>query len=178
VTDRQGNHLEEDTVETIARTVADVITELAQERHDRAEVQKAHELDMAARARRIAELEHERDLMMGSSITSEQIALARSLVYIEGRISESAGGAFQAAVDALAAGGRGLLRRYIGAKRYEHFHQRCDCEYGYGPTHGSVVFAVGLTREARERLDQTAGQLLPHERDAVVRWLLAEKALV
>jgi len=38
-----------------------------------------------------------------------------------------------------------LKRNYFGIKNYAHFgDQRCDCEYGYGPRHGYIVFSVGI----------------------------------
>ena len=37
-----------------------------------------------------------------------------------------------------------LKREYIGQKYYEAFDQRCDCEYGYGPSHGSIYQRIGL----------------------------------
>jgi len=37
-----------------------------------------------------------------------------------------------------------MARGYLGYKNYAGFgDQRCDCEYGMGPTHGSIVFEIG-----------------------------------
>lgn len=37
-----------------------------------------------------------------------------------------------------------LSKQFIGQKRYEHFDQRCDCAYGYGPSHGYIYQRIGL----------------------------------
>lgn len=37
-----------------------------------------------------------------------------------------------------------LMKHYLGIKNYAHFgDQRCDCEYGMGPSHGHIVFSIG-----------------------------------
>jgi len=37
-----------------------------------------------------------------------------------------------------------LKNEYLGYKNYEAFgDQRCDCSYGTGPRHGSIVFSIG-----------------------------------
>lgn len=52
-----------------------------------------------------------------------------------------------AALDA-AGGFKRLRERQFGLKEYEQFeHQRCDCEYGYGPCHGCIMFEIGLNRD-------------------------------
>lgn len=49
-------------------------------------------------------------------------------------------------------GATALQREYLGYKQYAGFgDQRCDCEYGMGPRHGSIVFDIGRTREARRQ---------------------------
>ena len=41
--------------------------------------------------------------------------------------------------------GERLFGYYYGIKNYAHFgDQRCDCRYGLGPDHGSIVFSIGL----------------------------------
>jgi hypothetical protein len=56
------------------------------------------------------------------------------------------------AIDDLGKCAKSLKNGYFGTKNYAHWRdQRCDCAYGYGPKHGSVVFVVGLRREYREK---------------------------
>lgn len=43
-----------------------------------------------------------------------------------------------------------LKRVFFGCKNYDRWVcQRDDCEYGYGPRHGSTVFAIQLNKEFR-----------------------------
>lgn len=57
----------------------------------------------------------------------------------------------QSAIDDLATATDRLKREFFGLKNYEGFsNQRTDCQYGYGPRHGSIIFRVGLTDAARE----------------------------
>lgn len=164
--------------ETQEKTLADVVAELDQERRAKAKTKEELEQRVGEHDDKITRLRHDIELMAGNSnLTPAQIELAQSVVFISGKIEESAEGAFEKALNAIAHGGNGLRQEYIGAKRYEHFHQGVTCEYGYAPTHGSVVFAVGLTDEARRRpLGAPDGRVLtPEEADAAVRWLLAEK---
>jgi hypothetical protein len=37
-----------------------------------------------------------------------------------------------------------LRTNFFGNKRYESYYQRCNCKYGYGPSHGSIVDSIGL----------------------------------
>lgn len=158
--------------------LADVVVRIDAARRRRAETHRSHLLWMDENKRTIDELEHQRDLLAGSSMTSDQIELARSVVEVGGRISESAGGAFEDALTAVAEGGTRLLGYYVGAKRYDGFHQRSDHDYGTGPSHGSIVFSVGLTRDVRLWADQRVGEPLSlAEREAAVAYLLAEKRL-
>lgn len=50
-----------------------------------------------------------------------------------------------------------LVKEFMGVKNYDGFyHQRTDCQYGYGPRHGSIVFSIGLSRNVRESMQQHA----------------------
>lgn len=161
---------------TARETLADLLVELKRERDEQAAAAESHKIDMDARGVRIRDLEHRQMLMTRAAITDEQISLARSVIDLHG-VGNSAGGAFQAAVNAVALGGNALREQYIGAKRYDRFHQRCDCRYGYGPTHGWIVFSVGLTPEVREREVAEGERILtPEESEAAVRYLMAERA--
>jgi len=48
-----------------------------------------------------------------------------------------------------------LNERYIGFKNYAGFgDQRCDCAYGMGPTHGSIVYSIGRYSHSRNTQDE------------------------
>jgi hypothetical protein len=54
-----------------------------------------------------------------------------------------------------------LKAEYLGIKNYAHFgDQRCDCSYGYGPTHGTIVFSIGRVRGAPLEPDADIQELL------------------
>lgn len=60
-------------------------------------------------------------------------------------------GVVRDAINDIANGCGKLKKKAIGFKIYSGFGpQRCDCEYGYGPRHGSVVFAVHLVEKYRK----------------------------
>ena len=60
-----------------------------------------------------------------------------------------------------------LQHEYIGTKSYDRWYgQRCDCGYGMGPRHGSIIFEIGLRHDVRKR------ELTPEEREAAVYYLI------
>lgn len=62
-----------------------------------------------------------------------------------------------------------LKTRYVGVKNYSHFgDQRSDHEYGFGPTHGYIVFRIGRSKTTRNKqidLDEDAIYFLEAMRD-------------
>lgn len=62
-----------------------------------------------------------------------------------------------------------LWRYYFGTKAYDRWHgQREDHEYGFGPRHGSTIFSVRLTADARNRKQS---DLTAEEVEAVLHYL-------
>lgn len=63
-----------------------------------------------------------------------------------------------------------MQRSYYGVKSYDAWpSQRADCQYGYGPSHGSIWFRIGL----RSRTAIEAVPLDETDRVACVRYLTA-----
>lgn len=59
---------------------------------------------------------------------------------------------------------------YFGTKNYDRWSgQRCDCDYGSGPSHGSIVFRIETTSAARTRKQS---DLTADEVEAVIYYLL------
>lgn len=59
---------------------------------------------------------------------------------------------------------------FFGCKNYDRWHcQRDDCSYGYGPRHGSTVFAIGLNKEFRAE----DADITDQQRDACIYYLEA-----
>lgn len=95
-----------------------------------------------------------------AGIDLAQIAAAEAVLEIGGRYAnggEERAGVIRDAIAEISTGEKGpryssLWERYFGTKNYDRWRgQRVDCTYGCGPTHGSVVFSVGLRRDIRSR---------------------------
>ena len=67
----------------------------------------------------------------------------------------------------LSPNGYGNLRwEFFGTKSYDCWHgQRTDCEYGFGPSHGSIIFLIGMVEAVRKR------ELTAEECEAAVYYL-------
>lgn len=107
----------------------------------------------------------------------DKIRLAETVLYVSdfAKGGEERGGAVADAIKWFAtgkAGYRGLRHEYFGTKSYDRWHgQRCDCEYGMGPRHGSIIFRIELRREARDR------DLTTDEKNAAIYYLINLQAI-
>lgn len=83
-------------------------------------------------------------------IDIEVLRLAESVLEVRGsfeKAGEDRGRALQKAIDDLANGAVLLKKQYVGTKQYAHWHgQFIECGYGMGPSHGSVIFSIGIRR--------------------------------
>lgn len=53
-----------------------------------------------------------------------------------------------------------ILKEYYGCKDYDRFRcQQSNHRYGFGPTHGNIVFSIRATQDFRE------GKITPNEKD-------------
>lgn len=113
----------------------------------------------------------ERVLLCNAGLDEAKIAVARQVLYRSGKYANSPQrkSAVQDMVDWLATGEKRTYYApttgYFGVKNYSGFgDQREDHEYGFGPKHGSIVFAVGLNERKRELTDD--------EREAALYYLI------
>lgn len=89
-------------------------------------------------------------------VDMEKLRVAETVMYVSGRYSEAGFEANQLIKDlikdlAMERGER-MKTHYFGLKSYAQWHgQRSDHTYSKGPTHGHIIFEVGLKPEARER---------------------------
>ena len=95
-------------------------------------------------------------------IDIEVLRLAESVLEVRGTF-EKAGDdrsyALQKAIDDLANGATNLKKAYVGTKQYAHWHgQFVECSYGMGPSHGSVIFSIGIRRSELGR-ELTDGEI-------------------
>lgn len=136
---------------------------------------KTHEEGAAKETARLKNLiAHEKTVMLqlGGGLDRDKIELAESVMRVS-RFSNGGDekeGARQDAIKWFATGKGGyqsLREGFYGTKNYDRWSgQRCDCEYGMGPRHGSICFSIGLTSEARRR------DLTEDEKEACIYYLL------
>lgn len=94
-----------------------------------------------------------------AGVNVDYLDIAKKILYVEGlkycKTGESPH-AVSKAINDVMDGFKLLRREYFGAKNYAQWEcQSITCRYGYGPTHGSVVFRIGMTDIARKRKDFT-----------------------
>jgi hypothetical protein len=102
----------------------------------------------------------------------EKVSITDNILLIQGNVTNSCEGSVIAELAAadIANGCKHLKTKYFGNKRYDGFYQRNDCEYGYGPKHGSIVERVGLR--------DTKKVLTPEEQEACIYTLLNYKKVI
>lgn len=96
-------------------------------------------------------------------IDSNRIDNAKRFIYIEGLINFGHGET-RTCVDDLISDivndNYKILKEYYGCKDYDRFIcQRSDHKYGFGPTHGYIVFSIRATQDFRE------GKIVPNDKD-------------
>lgn len=108
-----------------------------------------------------------------SGLDIEKVALSESILYCHGDIWQEVGDRRigSAAVIDIANDCKHLNERYFGNKVYGSYHQRCDCEYGMGPSHGSIQEEIGLRKEFR------GVPLNDEQKDACIYYLRNYKAI-
>lgn len=116
--------------------------------------------------------------LASEGLDHEKIALAHKVIEVRGsfeRGGDDRSSVIQDAIRQLATGKPGdgyldLWRQYFGTKSYDRWHgQRSDHPYFYGPSHGSIIFSVGLTELVRKRDPR---QLTPEETEAAIYLLV------
>jgi len=110
--------------------------------------------------------------MSAAGIDLEKVKLAKTILDILGTYAKGGDDRASVKADAIKQLATGVPVREIygdlwrvafGTKSYDRWHgQRCDCEYGMGPRHGSLIFQIGLrgsVRDARKHSDLTADEI-------------------
>jgi hypothetical protein len=120
------------------------------------QIQKKYSDDIKSIDHKINQATIDRDLLM-KDFNLDKINLAKSFIYVEGvdNIGQGeSGSALNDAIKDFSEGVKYLRTRYIGCKQYDGFYmQRTDCEYGYGPRHGYIIFRIGLKDTKHEFVD-------------------------
>lgn len=130
----------------------------------------------------IAYLEREIRLE-GAMIDVGMVDLARTVVLVRGAYEQAGDDRASVVADAIHQIATGEKRGYLGldhelfgTKSYDRWHgQRCDCTPGMGPSHGSLIFQIGLTKQKRENGGVAA--LTDEEREAALYLLTRLQAV-
>lgn len=153
----------------------------AREMHEMMAALSAHETAAAAEASRLKEEIRKRREVLNfaqDGIDHAKVALAKSIIEVRGQYSRGGADRASCVSDAIKQVATGkplgayvdLLRQFFGTKNYDRWiGQRCDCEYGYGPRHGSIVFAIGFTAAVRKR---EPFELTDDEAEAAIYYLV------
>lgn len=110
----------------------------------------AHKKSLAYIDGEIETLRAERQMVSGG-LDLEKVGLAETVIGIRGDYTETTQRkkVVQAAISDVAKGCSHLKNQYFGVKVYSGFgEQLAHHEYGYGPKHGSIVFAVQLKNKS------------------------------
>lgn len=116
--------------------------------------------------------------LSGQGFLTETVDLAKSVIDVQGQFSEAGQDrktVMQDALTQLASGNyygtNGLQNCYLGTKNFDRWHgQRVSPPYYASPTHGHVIFKIGLTNEVRNR---EPFRLTPEEIEAAIYYLNA-----
>ena len=120
---------------------------------EKAEAKKLFESEQNDMAKRLYKMR--RNLAVDAvGLDRHKIDMARDVLEIRGSFIGGGDARLSVVNDAISVlldGTSDLRRKYFGTKSYDRWHgQRCDCEYGFGPKHGSIIFYVGLRPKWRE----------------------------
>lgn len=157
------------------------LTTASREFHELSATLEAHERAAKAEGERLRSEIAKRAAVLNlaeDGIDHEKVALARTVIYATdySRGGSDRDGCVRDAIKQLSTGKPvrehygDLWRVFFGTKNYGGWRgQRCDCEYGYGPRHGSICFEIGITSEARKR---GQASLTPEEVEAAIYFLI------
>lgn len=141
-------------------------SELNRIRTERAEESKKHHDYVDRTAQEINELLRQKEMAM-NGLDLSKIQTAESILDVDGlKYGEYNERCINEAIKDIATGQESMRREYFGVKNYAHWqHQECDCKYGYGPTHGSIVFSVGYKR------NRLCDEFSEYEKDSCIYYL-------
>lgn len=100
----------------------------------------------------------EQEQIVSSGLNLDKIELGKKVLYIYGNPYGKSddvhfsGDNFIAkeAIKDILTGCKHLRKEFFGNKVYQAYYQRCDCKYGYGPSHGGIVDEIGLRDRDKE----------------------------
>jgi hypothetical protein len=86
----------------------------------------------------------------------EKILIAETIIFVTGFLKYYGEGStincLEDCIADVAKGFEKLRKCYFGCKNYSSWScQRCDCQYGEGPSHGDIVFRIELRKDYRNK---------------------------
>lgn len=143
-------------------------TALAKELHELN--QEDEDLHLRIKAIRNRKKQIEDALKVPNELDPATLAIAACIIYVIGDIEANYSVIDDAITEIAARDGEKFHKEFFGAKIYDRWYgQRCDCMYGYGPRHGSIILEIGFRKNYRGiKLNQA-------EREAVITVLSAIK---
>ena len=90
-----------------------------------------------------------------ADIDTSRVLQAEHVISVRGLYCDAGdekGHVIEKAISELLKGGGILFKEYLGTKDYDRWHgQYIECDYGFSPRHGAVIFRVELTRAILEQ---------------------------
>jgi hypothetical protein len=100
--------------------------------------------------RKIVKTQREKGIYL-KGIDLEKIKIAESVLHVRGLKNDFDINLTHKAIRGIALGDGEIQKKYYGVKDYAGYtHQGSDCEYGYDPRHGEIVFSIGLRNPPHE----------------------------
>lgn len=109
----------------------------------------------------------EKEALLLNDMNLDKVTIAEEILTCEGDVTIICGGEVLtelASID-ISNGCPRLKKHYFGNKEYSGFHQRCDCEYFFGPKHGGISERIQLNVEYRGK------DLTDDQKDACIYYL-------
>lgn len=149
------------------KTLTELTEAINENVHKTSQVRNDYELQIAKLSTEKAELITIRALLL-ADLNLNYIKIAEEILSIQGNVSNVCENQklTDLAVNDILAGCPHMKKEFYGNKKYDGYYQRTDCQYGYGPKHGSIVESVGLQSDRRE------AKLTEAEKEACIYYLL------
>lgn len=159
-------------------TLTNLCAEHAQYRKDRHAEDERHKAESARLDKQLADIK-QRIAIFSADLDLAKVRLAEEVMELRGSYTdggEARDSVIRDAIDWFATGEcaafRGMDWQYFGTKDYDRWHgQRADCSYGMGPSHGYIVFSIGLKQQYRAREGKPSA-LQPEHREACLYYLM------
>ena len=146
------------------KSLYEIQSEIIEAEKDMEETKNRHKKEIIVRQSHINDLKSLKAIHV-AGVSVAQVEIAESVLRVKGILSGAQRAkAVDEAIGYIATSDTPMKKEFVGVKHYSGFSdQSCNCSYGCGPRHGSIVFAI----ESIKRKDAWTGK----ERDAAIYYL-------